>query len=49
MDPGPYIRNMATLKDQNIHRNQPYFDGAQKATMSELAEWIVDSDKVITF
>ena len=32
-----------------IHKNQPYFDGAQKATMPELAEWVVDSDRVITF
>ena len=32
-----------------IYRNQPYFDGAEKATMPELAEWVVDSDKVITF
>ncbi|MCD6197907.1 MAG: DsrE family protein [Deltaproteobacteria bacterium] len=32
-----------------IYKNQPYFDGADKATMPELAEWIVSSDKVITF
>jgi uncharacterized protein involved in oxidation of intracellular sulfur len=32
-----------------IHKNQPYFDGAQKATMPELAEWIVECDKAITF
>ncbi len=32
-----------------IHKNQPYFDGAQKSTMPELAEWVVESDKVITF
>jgi len=32
-----------------IHRNQPYFEGATKATMPELAQWVVDSDKVITF
>jgi len=32
-----------------IYKNQPYFDGAQKATMPELAEWIVECDKVITF
>ncbi|MCK5305678.1 MAG: DsrE family protein, partial [Candidatus Omnitrophica bacterium] len=25
-----------------IYKNQPYFEGAQKATMSELAEWVVD-------
>ncbi len=32
-----------------IYKNQPYFDGAEKSTMPELAEWVVDSDKVITF
>lgn len=32
-----------------IHRNQPYFDGANKATMSELAEWVVESERVLTF
>jgi len=32
-----------------IHRNQPYFAGAEKATMPELAEWIVASDRVLTF
>ena len=32
-----------------IHKNHPYFDGAQKSTMPELADWVVDSDKIITF
>ncbi len=32
-----------------IYKNQPYFEGAEKSTMSELAEWIIDSDKVLTF
>lgn len=32
-----------------IHKNQPYFEGAKKSTMSELAEWVVESDKVLTF
>jgi uncharacterized protein involved in oxidation of intracellular sulfur len=32
-----------------IYKNHPYFDGAEKSTMSALAEWVVDSDKVITF
>ena len=29
--------------------NHPYFDGAEKSTMGELANWVVDSDKVLTF
>ncbi|MEA5098814.1 MAG: DsrE family protein [Burkholderiaceae bacterium] len=32
-----------------IYKNQPYFDGAEKSTMQALAEWVVESDKVITF
>ena len=32
-----------------IHKNYPYFEGAEKATMAELADWVVDSDKVLTF
>lgn len=32
-----------------IHKNNPYFAGAEKSTMSELAQWVIDSDKVITF
>ena len=32
-----------------IHKNQPYFEGAQSSTMPELAAWVIDSDKVLTF
>ncbi len=32
-----------------IYKNQPYFEGANKSTMGELADWVVDSDKVLTF
>ena len=32
-----------------IHKNHPYFEGANKSTMNELATWVVDSDKVLTF
>jgi uncharacterized protein involved in oxidation of intracellular sulfur len=31
-----------------IHKNQPYYEGARQSTMAELAEWVVDSDRVIT-
>ena len=26
-----------------------YFEGAEKSTMAALAEWVTDSDKVLTF
>jgi uncharacterized protein involved in oxidation of intracellular sulfur len=32
-----------------IYKNQPYFEGAERSTMQALAEWVVSSDKVITF
>lgn len=32
-----------------IYKNHPYFEGANKATMDELAEWVGDSEKIITF
>ncbi len=32
-----------------IYKNHPYFEGAEKSTMAELAEWVATSDKVITF
>ena len=32
-----------------IHRNELYYAGANKATMAELADWVADSDRVLTF
>ena len=32
-----------------IYRDQPYFEGAERSTMPALAEWVVESDKVLTF
>ena len=32
-----------------VYKNHPYFDGAEKSTMAQLAEWVTDSDKVLTF
>lgn len=32
-----------------IHKNHPYFKGAEKSTMAELAQWVTDSDTVLTF
>ena len=32
-----------------IHKGQPYFEGAQEAKMAELAQWIKEADKIITF
>ena len=32
-----------------IHKDKPLIDGAIQAKMPELAEWVVDSDKVVSF
>jgi uncharacterized protein involved in oxidation of intracellular sulfur len=32
-----------------IHRNEPYYEGAHPSTMSELADWVATSDRVLTF
>lgn len=32
-----------------LYKNHPYFDGAEQSTMNALAQWVVDSDKVLTF
>ena len=32
-----------------IHKNEPYFEGAEESTMPALAKWVVESDKVLTF
>ena len=32
-----------------IHKNEPYFEGANTSTMNQLAEWVVSSDRVLSF
>jgi uncharacterized protein involved in oxidation of intracellular sulfur len=32
-----------------IHRNEPYFAGATPSTMPELAAWILETDRTLTF
>lgn len=32
-----------------LHKNEPYYAGANKATMTELAVWVADSDRALTF
>jgi len=32
-----------------IHKGEPYFQGAQEAKMTELAQWIKETDKFIAF
>lgn len=32
-----------------IHKGEPYFEGAREAKMTELAQWIQEADRVVTF
>jgi uncharacterized protein involved in oxidation of intracellular sulfur len=32
-----------------INKNQPYFSDKIKATMNDLADWVIECDKVLTF
>jgi uncharacterized protein involved in oxidation of intracellular sulfur len=32
-----------------IFKNHPYFAGAEKSTMQALSEWVVESERVLTF
>lgn len=32
-----------------IHRNEPYYEGANTSTMAKLGKWVAQSDKVLTF
>lgn len=32
-----------------LYKNEPYFDGANEATLVELAKWVVQADRIITF
>lgn len=32
-----------------VHKNHPYFEGAEKSTMQALADWVTGSDRVLTF
>jgi uncharacterized protein involved in oxidation of intracellular sulfur len=32
-----------------IFKNEPYYHGASKSTMQDLTDWVIDSDKVLTF
>ncbi len=32
-----------------IYKNHPYFKGAEKSTMEALSDWVIESDRVLTF
>lgn len=47
---GAFVKVCGTCMTRcGIYKNHPYFEGAEKSTMPELADWVTDSDRVITF
>ncbi len=32
-----------------IHKGRPYFEGTREANMAELARWVIESEKIISF
>ena len=32
-----------------VFNRNPYFEGAQEGKMTELAQWVADADKVVSF
>jgi uncharacterized protein involved in oxidation of intracellular sulfur len=32
-----------------LHKGQPYFQGAEEAKMSDLAQWVMEADQVLNF
>ena len=32
-----------------IFKNHPYFDGVEESTIQALTEWVMDSDKIVSF
>ncbi len=37
------------MQIQLVFNRQPYFDGAHKSTMADLAHWVIESGRVLTF
>lgn len=47
---GVSVKVCGTCKARcGIHKGEPYFEGAQEAKMTELAQWVSDADKIISF
>ncbi len=49
MNKGAKVKICGSCADARGLKNAPLIEGAEISTMAELTEWVVDSDKVITF
>ena len=47
---GVEVRVCGTCQNRcGIYKGQPYYDESLKSTMAACAQWVVDSEKVLTF
>ncbi len=47
---GVRVKVCGTCKARcGIHKGEPYYQDAEEATMSDLAQWVIQADKIITF
>jgi len=50
MEKGVHVKVCGTCMARcGIHKNKPLINGAPEAKMPELAEWVLDSDRVVSF
>lgn len=46
---GVTVKVCGTCKARcGLYKNEPYFEGANEATMDELAEWVSQADRIVT-
>ena len=46
---GVTVKVCGTCKARcGLYKNEPYFDGANEATMAELAEWVSQAERIVT-
>ena len=47
---GVTVKVCGTCKARcGLYKDEPYFEGAHDATMPELAEWVKQADRIMTF
>jgi uncharacterized protein involved in oxidation of intracellular sulfur len=47
---GVPVKVCGTCKSRcGLYKNEPYFNGANEATMVELAQWVAQTDRILTF
>lgn len=46
---GVAVRVCGASARDGIYKKHPYFEGTEMSSIPELAEWVIDSDRVLTF